>query len=249
MNISLRKNGHRPGMISRIRAWLLGIEPEAFVGIQTLLNGYKGSQHKGNSVIMGGPTSWSWNATIDDTHHGSRGSGLHADSHARQHALDSGADHTGAITDTQHGTRGANLHTDSHTRQHNMDSASDHDAGTQGDLIYAAAAGAWTRRAIGGTGQLLTVVGGLPAWADAPATAIHGNERHDPDFYPLNGTERLTAPLLMELMPVASEPTAVAGNEGKLYYLTPGAGGKGIIKQVMKNSTAAFELVQVAVST
>jgi len=236
-------------MISRIRAWLLGIEPGAFVGIQTLLNGYKGSQHKGNSVIMGGPTSWSWNATIDDTHHGSRGSGLHADSHARQHALDSGADHTGAITDTQHGTRGANLHTDSHTRQHNMDSASDHDAGTQGDLIYAAAAGAWTRRAIGGTGQLLTVVGGLPAWADAPATAIHGNEKHDPDFYPLNGTERLTAPLLMELMPVASEPTAVAGNEGKLYYLTPGAGGKGIIKQVMKNSTAAFELVQVAVST
>ena len=249
MNISLRKNGHSPGMMTRARAWLLGVEPEAFVGIQTLLNGYKGSQHKGNSVIMGGPTSWSWNATIDDAHHGSRGAGLHADSHARQHALDSAADHTGAITDTQHGTRGANLHTDSHARQHNMDSASDHGAGTQGDLIYAAAAGAWTRRAIGGAGQLLAVVGGLPTWADAPATAIHGNEKHDPDFYPLNGTERLTAPLLMELMPVASEPTAVAGNEGKLYYLTPGAGGKGIIKQVMKNSTAAFELVQVAVST
>jgi len=236
-------------MMARVRAWLLGVEPEAFVGIQTLLNGYKGSQHKGNSVIMGGPTSWSWNATIDDTHHGSRGAGLHADSHARQHALDSAADHTGAITDTQHGSRGANLHTDSHARQHNMDSASDHGAGTQGDLIYAAAAGAWTRRAIGSAGQLLAVVAGLPAWADAPATAIHGNEKHDPDFYPLNGTERLTAPLLMELMPVASEPTAVAGNEGKLYYLTPGAGGKSIIKQVMKNSTAAFELVQVAVST
>jgi len=130
-----------------------------------------------------------------------------------------------------------------------MNSASDHSAGTLGDLIRAGAAGAWELLAIGAAGQLLTVVGGNPAWADAPAVAVHGNEKHDPDFYPLNGTETLTAPLSMQLMAVASEPTAVAGNEGKLYYLTPGAGATGIIKQVMMNSTAAFELVQIGVST
>ncbi len=244
-----RRNRHKPNLMTRMRAWILGIEPEIFDGIQILLNGYKGSQHKGNSVIMGGPTSWTWNATIDDTHHGARGASLHADSHARQHALDAALDHTGTISDTQHGNRGAGLHADSHARQHSMDGASDHGAGTLGDLIYAAAAGAWTRRGIGTANQLLTVVGGLPAWADAPAVAVHGNDKHDPDFYPLNGTERLTAPLTMELMAPGSEPTAIAANEGKLYYLTPGAGAKGIIKQVMLNSTAAFELVQLGVST
>ena len=244
-----RRNGHKPGMMTRVRAWLLGVDAESLEGIQTLLRGYRGSQRKGNSVIMGGPTAWTWNATIDDDHHGSRGSGLHADSHDRQHALDSAADHTGEITDAQHGSRGAGLHADSHTRAHDMDGAADHNPGVEGDLPYAAAAGAWTRRAIGAAGQLLTVVGGLPAWADAPAVAEHGNEKHDPDFYALDGTEVLTAPLTMQLMAPGSEPTAVAGNEGKLYYLTPAGGAKGIIKQVMKNSTAAFELVQIAVST
>ena len=130
-----------------------------------------------------------------------------------------------------------------------MDSASDHNAGTQGDLIYAAVGGAWTRRGIGTAGQLLTVVGGLPAWADAPAVAVHGNDKHDPDFYPIDGTEALSAPLTMQLMAPASEPAANAGNEGKLYYLTPGGGAKGITKQVMKNSTGAFEQVQIGVST
>ena len=249
IDIKERTNGHKPGMMTRVRAWLLGVEPEMLMGIQTLLNGYRGSQHKGNSVIMGGPTAWTWNAEIDDTHHGSRGGGLHADSHARQHALDSADDHTGTITDTQHGARGAGLHADSHVRAHAMDQALDHSAGTLGDLIRAGAAGAWELLGIGAAGQLLTVVGGNPAWSDAPAVAVHDNTKHDPDYYPLNGTEALTAPLTMQLMAPASEPTAVAGNEGKLYYLTPGAAAKGIIKQVMKNSTAAFELVQIGVST
>ncbi len=249
MAISLRGNGHKPGITSRVRAWLLGVEPEKLEALQILLAGYRVPRGKHNSVIQGGPTSWSWVATIDDTHHGSRGSGLHADSHARQHALDSAPDHTGTITDTQHGTRGANLHPDSHARAHAVDSASDHSAGTQGDLMRAIAAGAWARLAIGGAGQLLTVVAGLPAWVNAPPVTDHGNESHTPDFYALDGTIVLTAPLSMQLMAPASEPTAVAGNEGKLYYLTPGAGAKGIIKQVMKNSTAAFELVQIGVST
>ncbi|MDD5082204.1 MAG: hypothetical protein PHU08_02400 [Dehalococcoidales bacterium] len=245
----MTKNSSKAGVLTRIRAWLLGVDAEKYLSIRRLLNGYGGSKSPGNSVIMGGPTAWQWYASIDDAHHGNRGAGLHADSHARQHALDSAADHTGTISDAMHGSRGAGLHADSHARQHGMDSAQDHGAGTVGDLIRAIAGGAWARLGIGSAGQLLTVVGGLPAWSDAPAVAEHGNDRHNPDFYPLDGTERLTAPLTMHLMPPASEPGAVAGNEGKLYYLTPGAGVKGIIKQVMLNSTGAFELVQIAVST
>jgi len=244
-----RKNGHKPRIMTRLRAWLLGVRPETFVAVQALLNGYKGSQRRGNSVIMGGPTAWQWYATIDDAHHGSRGSGLHADSHARQHALDSAADHTGSITDVQHGNRGASLHADSHARQHAMDSASDHAAGAEGDLMRAIAAGAWARLARGANGQLLTLVAGLPEWADAPAVGVHGNAAHDPDFYPLNGAEALTAPLTMQLMAPGSEPAANAGNEGKLYYLTPGGGATGKIKQVMKNSTGAFEQVLISIST
>jgi hypothetical protein len=247
--MELIANRYKPGIVCRVRAWLLGVKPEAYVGIQRLLNGYRGSMRDGNSVIMGGPTAWQWHATIDDIHHGSRGSGLHTDSHARQHALDDPLDHTGSISDAQHGNRGAGLHADSHARQHNMDGASDHGAGAEGDIVYGGAAGAWTRRARGANGQLLTLVAGYPDWADAPGVGVHGNASHDPDFYPLNGTEALTAPLTMQLMAPASEPAANAGNEGKLYYLTPGAGVRGIIKQIMKNATGAFEQVQIAVST
>ena len=53
----------------------------------------------------------------------------------------------------------------------------------------------------------------------------------------------------MQLMDPANEPDAVAGNEGKLYYLTPGAGVTGKIKQIMKNSTGSFEQVLIAIST
>ncbi|MBA7652423.1 hypothetical protein ES703_60257 [subsurface metagenome] len=236
-------------LTNRIMGFLLGVGPEKLEAFQVLLKGYKVRRGPHNSLILGGPTSWTWEAELDDTHHGNRGADLHADSHARQHALSDALDHTGEITDTQHGNRAADLHADSHARQHSMVSAPDHSAATLGDLLRAAAAGAWEILAIGVNGQLLTVVAGSPAWADAPAIAIHGNEKHDPDFYPLDGTEVLTAPLSMHLMAVASEPEAVAGNEGKLYYLTPAAEGKGIIKQVMKNSTAAFELVQIGVST
>lgn len=236
-------------VMNMIGAVLLGIEPEKLEAFQVLLKGYKIRRGPHNSLILGGPTSWTWEAAIDDTHHGARGADLHADSHARQHALSDALDHTGEITDTQHGVRGADLHADSHARAHSMVSAADHSAATLGDLLRAGAAGAWEILAIGTNGQLLTIVAGQPAWTDAPAVAIHGNEKHDPDFYPLDGTEVLTAPISMHLMAVASEPEAVAGNEGKLYYLTPAAEGKGIIKQVMKNSTAAFELVQIGVST
>jgi len=55
---------------------------------------------------------------ITDAQHGSRGSGLHADSHVRLHALDSALDHSGVITDAQHGSRGSGLHADSHPQLH-----------------------------------------------------------------------------------------------------------------------------------
>lgn len=242
-------DGRKIGLLDRMRAWLLGLPVDRYVAVRQVLAGYRGSRSPGNSVILGGPTSWQWVSTIDDAHHGSRGSGLHADSHARQHALDSADDHTGTITDAQHGNRGAGLHADSHARAHDMDSGSDHNAGVAGDLIRAGAGGAWERLAIGAAGQLLTVVAGAPAWADAPPVADHGNEKHAPDFYPVDGTQALTAPLTMQLMDPINEPAATAGNEGKLYYLTPGAGAKGILKQVHKNSTGSFEQVQIAVST
>ncbi len=244
-----RGNGHKPGMMTRLRAWLLGVEPEVFEGVRTMLNGYQGSQHKGNSLILGGPTAWTWNATLDDDHHGTRGADLHADSHDRQHALDSAEDHTGTITDTQHGSRGADLHADSHARQHDMDSGDDHGAGTEGDLVRAGTGGAWERLPVGANGQLLTVVAGDPAWADEPAVAEHGNEKHSPDFYAVDGTVALTAPLTMQLTVPASEPDAIAGNEGNLYYLTPGTEDEGLLKQIMKNSTGSFEQVQIAIST
>lgn len=236
-------------VINRIGAVLLGIEPEKLEALQVLLKGYRVRRGKHNSIIQGGPTAWTWVAAIDDAHHGARGADLHADSHARQHALNDALDHTGEITDAQHGARGADLHTDSHARQHSMVDALDHSAATLGDMLRAAAAGAWEILGIGVNGQILTVVAGQLAWADAPAVAEHGNEKHAPDFYPLDGTEVLTAPVSMHLMAPASEPAAVAGSEGKLYYLTPGAGVEGIIKQVMKNSTGAFEQVQIGIST
>ena len=238
-------NGHKPGLVTRLRAWLLGVEPEAFVGIQTLLNGYKGSRHKGNSMIMGGPTAWQWHATIDDTHHGVR---TQANAHAHGDLSGVGADdHHDAFTAGDH--TGIGDGAPHHARQHDVDSGADHGAGIEGDLIRAIAAGAWARLAAGVNDQILTVVAGLPSWADAPAVGAHGNASHDPDFYPLNGSEALTAPLTMHLMAPGNEPEANVGNEGKLYYLTPAATDEGLLKQIMKNATGAYEQVQIGIST
>lgn len=41
--------------------------------------------------------------TISDAQHGTRGSGLHTDSHTKLHAIDSATDHSGTITSTQIG--------------------------------------------------------------------------------------------------------------------------------------------------
>ncbi len=42
---------------------------------------------------------------------------------------------------------------------------------TNGDLIYGTGSGTFTRRAIGSTGQILTVSGGVPAWSSPTPTA------------------------------------------------------------------------------
>jgi hypothetical protein len=82
--------------------------------------------------------------TITDSQHGIRGSGLHADSHARLHALDSASDHSGTITDAQHGSRGSGLHADSHALDHRGRQLLQADvianrpaAGTVGRIFYA----------------------------------------------------------------------------------------------------------------
>jgi len=43
---------------------------------------------------------------------------------------------------------------------------------TNGDLIYGTGSGTFTRRGIGSTGQVLTVSGGVPAWAAASSGAM-----------------------------------------------------------------------------
>lgn len=43
---------------------------------------------------------------------------------------------------------------------------------TNGDLIYGTGSGTYTRRAIGSTGNVLTVAGGIPTWAAAAAPAL-----------------------------------------------------------------------------
>ena len=44
---------------------------------------------------------------------------------------------------------------------------------TNGDLLYGTGSGTYTRRAIGSTGNVLTVAGGIPTWA-APAASASG---------------------------------------------------------------------------
>ena len=245
-------NGHKPSMVTRFRAWLLGLPVEKYEGMRELMAGYRG-RRSNNSMILGGPTAWTWEATIDDAHHGNRGPGLHADSHARQHALDDAADHTGTITDAQHGSRAAGLHADSHARQHAMDEALDHAGGAEGDVLYGGVAGAWARRARGVDGQLLTLVAGYPDWADAPAVAVHGNAAHDPDFYPLNGTEQLTAALWQhKYLTEAGEPGAVVGNDGRLFYRrepAPGGDDHAYLLAIVQNTAGGYERIQIGIST
>lgn len=45
---------------------------------------------------------------------------------------------------------------------------------TTGDLIYSSSGTTPARRAIGSTGQILTVVGGVPAWAAPPSALVKG---------------------------------------------------------------------------
>lgn len=90
----------------------------------------------GNSIIIGGPLGWSWQATLDTAHHGSLSGPANAhrhsdlanigidDHHARDHATRhhaGGGDAlalgsiAGNLTDAQHGSRSvANAHAHSH---------------------------------------------------------------------------------------------------------------------------------------
>lgn len=48
-------------------------------------------------------------------------------------------------------------------------------ADAAGDMLYATAADTWARLAVGGTGERLEVVGGVPVWADTPACKAYHN--------------------------------------------------------------------------
>jgi hypothetical protein len=178
-------------IMTRVRAALLGMDREKYQALVELMRGYRGRNSPHNSLILGGPTSWSWNATLDATHHGALVGPANAHQHSDLSGIGAG-DHHAAFTQADHTAIG--------------DAAPHH-------------------------------------------AQVHGNADHTTAYYPLDGSSALTAPLSMELMDPLNEPGAVAGNEGKLYYLTPGAGVKGVLKQVMKNSAAGFELVQVSIST
>lgn len=235
-------------IMDRIRAKLFGLTLDQYDSVRAFMSGAPDMKnYKGNSLILGGPTSWSWNATLDTTHHGS----LNGPANAHRHGdLDNiGADdHHAAFTSSDHDAIGDS--SPHHPQAHDMDSGSDHNPGTTGDLPYVDGTPAWALLAIGTADQVLTVSGGVPAWTDPSGVTVeHGNEKHDPDFYPKNGGQLLTAPLSMELTDPTDEPSAVAGNEGQLYYLTPGSGDQGILKHIQMNSTGSFEQVQIAVST
>jgi hypothetical protein len=54
----------------------------------------------------------------------------------------------------------------SHARSHAIDAASDHSAGTAGDILYAGAAGAWSRLAKGAVNKILKMGADYPGWVD-----------------------------------------------------------------------------------
>ncbi len=78
------------------RAALFGVPPSKVESIVDLLRSYRGG--KPNSLILGGPLGWSWQSTLDTTHHGSLAGPANAhrhsdlanigidDHHARDHA-------------------------------------------------------------------------------------------------------------------------------------------------------------------
>lgn len=72
---------------------------------------------------------------------------------------------------------------------------------TSGDLLYGGASGAGTRRAVGSTGDVLTVSGGLPTWA-APATS---------------GTVTSVAMTVPSLLSVSGSPITSSGTLALTY--------------------------------
>ncbi len=82
--------------LSLARASLLGVPPSKVEDLLTFFRSYRGG--KPNSIIIGGPLGWNWQATLDTTHHGSLAGPANAhrhsdlanigidDHHARDHA-------------------------------------------------------------------------------------------------------------------------------------------------------------------
>jgi len=116
--------------------------------------------------IVGGGSGTLAAGQFNDTSHGVRST---VSQHPDVVGGGSGTLAAGQFDNTSHGSRGAGLHADSHTRLHAVDSALDHSAGTQGNIPYAGAVGAWSLLAPGTAGQVLKTQGAAanPQWGNA----------------------------------------------------------------------------------
>jgi hypothetical protein len=128
--------------------------------------------------------------TVASSHSGS----THAATQAAAEATAAAgvATHAAISAASTHGNLGHSNASD-HTRAHAVDNASDHTAGTLGDLIYGAVAGAWTRL----TGNITTTrkflrqtgdgaASAAPAWdtiADADVPATHSGSAHHAEIH------------------------------------------------------------------
>jgi hypothetical protein len=80
---------------------------------------------------------------------------------------------------------------------------------TAGDIIYENATPAAARLPIGTTGQVLTVVGGLPAWSATAATATNAKET-----FILSGTDITNQFVTLAHTPIASSTSFLVDGGG-----------------------------------
>lgn len=124
--------------------------------------------------------------------------------HNKKHLIADSADHDGSantpnqmikadanglpIDASNTDTEVSSAVTKSHDRQHAMDSAPDHAAGTQGDILYAGAAGAWAKLSAGTDGQFLKTqgAGANPQWDIAQKSLVVATNGKDQGYFKTN---------------------------------------------------------------
>jgi hypothetical protein len=106
---------------------------------------------------------------------------------------------------------------------------------TTGDILYANATNSSTRLAIGSTGQILTVVGGLPAWSSLSSSAVTSFSGGSTGLTPASATTGAVS--LAGTLSVSNGGTGLATNpangqlligNGSNYTLATLTGGTGV---------------------